>query len=74
MPGDYAVFSGGIKLGSTIDEFTAALGSFETNSTDMSTSFSYNSQDYSTKLRYYLYSSGDYKSNEATLYNENWNY
>ena len=74
MPGDYAVFSGGIKLGSTLDEFTAALGSFETNSTDMSTSFSYNSQDYSTKLRYYLYSSGDYKSNEATLYNENWNY
>ena len=74
MPGDYAVFSGGIKLGSSLDEFTAALGSFETNSTEMSTSFSYNSKDYSTKLRYYMYSSGDYKSNEATLYNENWNY
>ena len=74
MPGDYAVFSGGVKLGSSLEEFAAALGSFETNTTDMSTSYNYNSQDYSVKVRYYVYASGDYKSNEATLYNENWNY
>ena len=73
MPGDYAVFSGGIKLGSSAEEFAAALGSFKTETYTSSITYSYYSDDFSKSL-YYDVSTGSYKSTTVNLMNRNWNY
>ena len=73
MPGDYAVFSGGLKLGSSVDEYTEALGSFRKDEYSTSTDFSYYDSDY-TKSVYYSISTGSYRSAHAMIENRNWNY
>ena len=73
MPGDYAVFSGGIKLGSSLEEYTAALSSFEVSTSGSTTDFTYSTEDFSKSL-YYSLSYGSYKNNQAMLENHNWDY
>ena len=73
MPGDYAVFSGGVKLGSSSEELAAALGSFNIDTYSSSTSYSYYSDD-GKKSLYYDLSTGSFKNLTVILVNSNWNY